>query len=56
MRALKATTVLVLGLVKITIVTLLLAVVIFFIAWGPVIYKLATWCDRYPQTFADCRE
>ena len=56
MRAVRATTIVLIGLLKISIVTFLLAVVIFFIAWGPVIYKLATWCDHYPQTFADCRE
>lgn len=56
MRWFKATTLFVLGLLRITIVTFLLAVVIFFIAWSPVIYKLMTWCDHYPQTFADCRD
>lgn len=56
MRGIKATTIIILGMAKITAVTLLLAVIIFFIAWGPVIYRLATWCDHYPQTFADCRE
>ena len=32
------------------------AIALYLILWAQVAYQVYTFCDKHPQTFADCRE
>lgn len=42
--------------VNLLVTIVLLAVLIYVVQWAKVVYLVASWCDQYPDTFADCRE